>query len=113
MSEPVCECGRCWRKNHPDSWELWPTTPPPRTWTDGTIRVAVPCLIRVAYHLLPPGIEVESECEFWGHDLEDVRRRARRHILVGPDACTTASEHTPVLILPDGAKEPLYPVEEA
>lgn len=110
MTEPECECRRCWAGNHPeDNQAPWLTVPPSRTWLQGTIRVAVPCVVHIAPGLLPPGIEVESECEFFGHSLASVRAAARKHLLAGPEECPVARDHMILLILPDGTKEPLYP----
>jgi hypothetical protein len=83
--------------------KAWPTIAPPRTWSEGTIRVAVPCVVR-----LPVGFtvaaDIESECEFFGHTLAQAREAARTHLRY-PGRCRVAREHYTKLVLPDGSIE--------
>lgn len=103
LDPPSCECGVCWRLDRENDPKAWPTIAPPRTWSDGTIRVAVPCVVRLPVGFFPR-IEVESECEFFGHSLNEARAAARLH-LRKPKSCRVAREHYTKLLLPDGTVE--------
>lgn len=102
MSEPICVCGRCWRLNRTNDPKAWPTIAPPRTWSEGTIRVALPCTIAVVY-ALGETVEVQSECEFFGHTLAEALSKAARHRKEGARLCPVAFKHADDLVLPDGA----------
>jgi hypothetical protein len=103
LDPPACECGICWRLNRDNDPKAWPTIAPPRTWSEGTIRVIVPCVVRLPVGFFPH-IEVESECEFFGHSLNEARAAARLH-LRKPKLCRVAREHYTKLVLPDGTIE--------
>lgn len=103
LPEPVCVCARCWVANRENDPKAWPTIPPWRTWSEGTIRVAIPCLVRTPLGYLRD-IQVASECEFYGHTLAEARRAARLH-LRDAKHCQIASEHHMLLIWPNGSVE--------
>lgn len=102
MSDPVCVCGTCWGRNRANDPKAWPTVPPWRTWSEGTIRVALPCMITVVYPL-GVTIEVESECEFFGHTLTEALFKAARHRRRGVRSCRIAAKHGDDFVLPPGA----------
>jgi hypothetical protein len=101
VNEPVCVCGLCWSFSHEDDPQAWPTIAPPRTWFEGTIRVALPCTIAIGY---PMGgaIEVESECEFFGHTLSEALAKAAQHRRDGVKYCPVAAKHAEDFVLPEG-----------
>lgn len=101
---PACECGICWRQDRDNDPKAWPTIAPWRTWSQGTIRVAVPCVVKLPTGLLNGSVEVHSECEFYGHSLNEARAAARLH-LRKPKACRVARFHFTKLLLPDGSIE--------
>jgi hypothetical protein len=101
--QPVCECARCWAANRDNDPKAWPTIPPWHTWSQGTIRVAIPCLVRTPLGFLRD-IDITSECEFFGHSLNEARRAARLH-LRDAKHCPIASEHNTMLIWPNGSIE--------
>lgn len=102
MSDPVCVCGTCWRRDRDNDPKAWPTIAPPRTWSEGTIRVALPCTIAVVYSM-GEVIEVQSECEFFGHTLTEALAKAARHRRDGAKACWVAFKHADDFVLPEGA----------
>lgn len=99
MSEPVCVCGRCWALDRTNDPKAWPTIPPWRTWSEGTVRVALPCVI-TAEVAIGQRVEVESECEFYGHTLAEALAKADRHRRA---YCPIAVRHAEDFVLPDGA----------
>jgi hypothetical protein len=101
VTDPVCVCGRCWRLDRANDPKAWPTIAPPRTWSDGTIRVALPCTIAVVYSM-GETVEVESECEFFGHTLAEALSKAARHRRDGTKFCRVAFKHADDFVLPDG-----------
>jgi hypothetical protein len=76
---------------------------PPRTWFDGTIRVGLPCTI-LAVYALGETVEVQSECEFWGHTLAEALAKAARHRKDGVKLCPIAFKHADDFVLPDGVE---------
>lgn len=104
MDEPECHCQRCWLRNHPDDPGGWPNSESPDGWTDGTIRVAVRCLVNVAPYMVNPGVEVESHCEFFGHTMAEAEAKARRHLKAGPWTCAVARKHSTDLLFPEGVR---------
>lgn len=103
MSDPVCVCGRCWRLDRNNDPKAWPTIAPPRTWSEGTIRVALPCTIMIVFSM-GETVEVQSECEFWGHTFPEALFKAARHRRAGAKACAIAFKHGDDFVLPDGAE---------
>jgi hypothetical protein len=102
VSDPVCVCGRCWSRDRANDPKAWPSIPPWRTWTHGTIRVALPCVLLVDLGM-GRRIEVESECEFWGHSLTEALGKAGSHRRAGAKLCKIAVKHAEDFVLPDGA----------
>lgn len=103
LNPPACECGICWRLDRANDPKAWPTIAPARTWVEGTIRVVVPCVVKLPVGFFPR-VEIESECEFFGHSLNEARTAARLHLRT-PKACRVAREHLTKLVLPDGSIE--------
>jgi hypothetical protein len=104
LNPPACECGVCWRLDRENDPKAWPTIAPPRTWSEGTIRVAVPIVVKLPVGLFHDDTEVHSECEFFGHSLNEARTAARLH-LRRPGFCHVARFHYTKLVLPDGTVE--------
>lgn len=102
MNDLICVCGRCWAFDRTNDPKAWPTIPPWRTWVQGTVRVALPCVVVVEI-AVGRRIEVESECEFWGHSLNDALAQADRHRRAGATYCPIATKHAEDFVLPDGA----------
>jgi hypothetical protein len=102
VSDPVCVCGTCWGRDRDNDPRAWPTLPVTSTWAEGTVRVALPCVIlaRVGWNQT---MEIESECEFFGHTLSEALAKAGRHRRAGAKYCRIAAKHGDDFVLPDGA----------
>jgi hypothetical protein len=94
-------CGTCWGRNRDNDPKAWPTIAPWRTWSQGTIRVALPCTVAAVYSM-GEVIEVQSECEFFGHSLAEALAKAARHRRDGVKACAIAFKHADDFVFPDG-----------
>lgn len=101
MRDPACVCGTCWSRNRDNDPKAWPCLPVTHTWAEGTVRVGLPCVlaVQVAWGVI---MEVESECEFFGHSLTEALGKAGRHRRAGPKFCPVATKHGDAFTLPDG-----------
>lgn len=90
-SEPVCWCGRCWRRHSPHLTPL----PPASLNSDGTVYVHVPMVRDLSRLRFPQGTPALSSCSFAGHTAAEAEAKARAHVERGSEACFEAWLHLP------------------